>query len=96
MHSSNTYHLTWVSLTLGLGYLFTGGYLFTTLQQSAAAAPYIGQGVSSHAAPSDVLHGVCPLSPPAPMQPPLLRHGFALLCCRPNLGRGVAPPGHHS
>ena len=41
MPSRNTYHLTWVSLTLDLGYLFTAA------PQSAAAAPYLGRGVSS-------------------------------------------------
>ena len=38
--SCNTYHLTWVSLTLGVGYLL--------IQQSTAAAPYLGQGVSPY------------------------------------------------
>ena len=55
MPSCNTYHLTWVSLTLEKGYLLT------------AAAP-------------DLEHGIAPLGPPAPAQPPLLAHG-------------VAPPG---
>ena len=40
--SHNTYHLTWVSLTLDVG------YLFMLLQQSAAAAPYLVGGVSPH------------------------------------------------
>ena len=56
MPSCNTYHLTWVSLTLDEGYLLT------------AARP-------------DLEHGVAPLGPPVPVQPPLL-------------GSGVAPPGH--
>ena len=38
--------LTWVSLTLDVGYLFTAA------QQSAAAAPYLGGGVSPHSRPS--------------------------------------------
>ena len=37
--SHNTYRLTWVSLTLDLG------YLFTAVPESAAAAPYLGRGV---------------------------------------------------
>ena len=37
--SCKTYHLTWVSLTLDVGYLFT-------------AAPYLGQGLSLHRRPS--------------------------------------------
>ena len=40
MPSRNTYHLTWVSLTLSWG---ISSQLF---QQSAATAPYLGQGVS--------------------------------------------------
>ena len=36
------------------------------LQQSAAAAPYLGQGVSPHCCPSDFERGVAPLRPPAP------------------------------
>ena len=44
--SCNTYRLTWVSLTLGVG------YLFTAVQHSAAIAPYLGRGVSPHCRPS--------------------------------------------
>ena len=36
----SAYHLTWVSLTLEVG------YLFWLLQQSAADAPYLGCGVA--------------------------------------------------
>ena len=46
MPSCNTYHLTWVSLTLG------GGISSWLLQQSAAAAPYLGWGVSPYCRPS--------------------------------------------
>ena len=46
MPSCNTYHLTWFSLTLDVE------YLFTTAQQSAAIAPYLGWGVSPHHCPS--------------------------------------------
>ena len=42
MPSCNTYHLTWVSLTLGVG------ISSRLLQQSAAIAPYLGRGVSPH------------------------------------------------
>ena len=58
MTSRNTYRLTWVSLTLDVGYLLT-------------------------AAPPDLEHGVAPLGPPAPAQPPLLGPGVAPLCRRP-------------
>ena len=46
MPSHNTYHLTWVSLTSDVG------YLSRLLQQSAAAAPYLGGGESSYCRPS--------------------------------------------
>jgi len=53
-----------------LGFLlpWMWGISLRLLQQSAAAPP-------------DLEHGIAPLGPPAPAQPPLL-------------GRGVAPPGH--
>ena len=44
--SRNTYHLTWVSLTLDVR------YLFSMLQQSSATAPYLGWAVSPHSCPS--------------------------------------------
>ena len=42
MPSCNTYHLTWVSLTLGMGFLlpWTWGISSQLLQQSTASAPY--------------------------------------------------------
>ena len=42
MPSYNTYHLTWVSLTLGVG------YSSQLLQQSTAIAPYLGLRVSPY------------------------------------------------
>ena len=42
----NTYHLTWVSLTLDVGYLFTAA------PAKQAAAPYLGWGVSPDHCPS--------------------------------------------
>ena len=41
------------------------------LQQSAAAAPYLGR-----VTPPDLEHGVAPLGPPAPTQLPLLGRGI--------------------
>ena len=64
----NTYHLTWVPLTLDVG------YLFMALQQSTAAAPYLGQ-----VTPPDLESGIAPLGPSAPEQLPLLGCGFAPL-----------------
>ena len=86
MPSRNTYHLTWVSLTLDVGYLFTAApakahLLLLTLDE----------GYLLTVAPPDLEHGVAPHGPPAPMQPPLLGHGVAPVSCRPDLRRGVAP-----
>ena len=41
------------------------------LQQSAAAAPYLGR-----VTPPDLECGVAPLGPPVPAQPPLLGRGI--------------------
>ena len=70
MPSRNTYHLSWVSLTLDVGYLFTaapGKPLLLTLDE----------GYLLTAAPSDLEHGVAPFGPPAPTQLLLLGHGVA-------------------
>ena len=73
MPSRNTYHLTWVSLTLVVGYLFMASpatiRLLLTLDEAYLLM----------AAPPDLQPGVAPLGPPAPMQPPLLGHRVALL-----------------
>jgi len=42
----NTYSLTWDSLTLDVGYLFTAA------PESAASAPFLGRGISPHGRPS--------------------------------------------
>ena len=59
---------------------------------------YLGRGVSLHSysskaqpllltldevAPPDLECGVAPLGPSVPVQPPLLGHGVAPLCCSP-------------
>ena len=56
MPSCNTYHLTWVSLTLGVGYLFTAAAAIT------ATAPYLGWGVAPPSHHPWLWHGVSPLS----------------------------------
>ena len=77
MSSRNTYHLTWVSLTLDVGYLFTAApavqLLLLTLEEEYLLM----------AAPPDLERGVAPLGPPAPAQPPFLGCGIALLGCCP-------------
>ena len=99
MPSCNTYHLTWVSLTLDVGYLF----IASPANCNHCSLPWM-RGISS---PPDPEHGVAPLSPPAPVQPPLLGHGvaplghscaisLALSVAAPDLGRGVVPLGHTS
>ena len=69
MPSHNTYHLTWVSFTLDVGYLFTA----LPAKHSCCSLPWT-RGISS---PPDPEHGVAPLSPPVPVQPPLLGHGVS-------------------
>ena len=67
MPSWNTYHLTWVSLTLGRGVSLHGcsskaQLLLLTLHEGYATFP-------------DLKCEITPLSPPAPTQPWLLGHG---------------------
>ena len=71
MPSCNTYCLTLFSLTLDVGYLFVA---------APAKRSRGDKGYLLMAAPLDLVHGLAPLGPPAPTQPPLL-------------GYGVAPPG---
>ena len=55
---------------------WTWGISSWLLQQSAATASYLGcEGYLLTAAPPGLEHGVAPLGPPVPMQPPLLGHG---------------------
>ena len=51
---------------------------------------YLGQGVSPHAAPPDLEHGVAPLGPPALAQPPLLGHGVKLFVSHLDLEEQVS------
>ena len=87
MPSCNTYHLTWVSLTLAWG------ISSRLLQQSTAAAPYLGRGYVLTAAVPDLQRGIAPLGPPVPAQPLLL--GLLLPAAAHDLGLGVAPPSSH-
>ena len=76
MPSRNTYHLTWVSLTLDVGYLFTAA----PAKQSKAQPLLL---TLDEVAPPDLERGVAPLGHPVSAQPPLLRHGVAPLSRRP-------------
>ena len=78
MPSCNTYNLTWVSLNLDVGYLFTAA----TAKRSRCSLPWT-RVISSSAVPPGLGCGVAPLSPPVPMQLPLLGCGAALLGCLP-------------
>ena len=99
MPSCNTYHLTWVSLTLAWvslhGCCNKAQPLFLTLDK----------GYLLTAAIPDLQRGIASLGPPAPVQPPLLRmlllvtgpglgHGWLLPRAALGLGLGVAPQGH--
>ena len=69
MPCHNTYCLTWVSLTLDVGYLFTAA----PAKHSRCSLPWM-RGISSLAAPPDLEHGVAPVCPPASMHPLILGH----------------------
>ena len=94
MPSCNTYHLTWVSLTLDEAYLLTTA----PLDIDSGIAP-LGPPVPTQ--PPLLGSGVAPLSHcPWPRvwgsssQPFLRHHSLALLATAPDLGRGVTPLGH--
>ena len=104
MPSCNTYHLTWVSLTLAWG---ISSRLLLTLDEGYLLTTTV----------PDLQRGIAPLGPPAPEQPPLLgcssrlqalasgvggssqlpplASGLAWLLrvTAPGLGREVASPG---
>ena len=69
MPSCSTYHLTWVSLTLGVGYLFTAA----PAKRSHCSLPWTR--VISSLPLFDLQRGIAPLGPPAPVQPWLLGCG---------------------
>ena len=80
MPSRNTYRLTWVSLTLDVGYLFTAA----PAKRSRCSLPWM-RGISLYlltTAPPDLEHGLAPLGPPVPTQPLLLGRGVAPLSRR--------------
>ena len=99
MPSCNTYHLTWVSLTLEVGVSLHGC--------SSKAQPLLlvlGEGYLLTATIPDLQRGIASLGPPAPAQPlllwmllpaagPGLRHGWLLRVTAPGLGHEVASPG---
>ena len=80
MPSRNTYRLTWVSLTLHMG------YLFTTAPAKHSHLPWM-RGILLTAALPDLERGVAPLSLPAPVQQPLLGGGVAPLGHKASLNK---------
>ena len=72
MPSHNTYHLTWLSLTLDVWYLlpWTWSVSSCLLQQSSAAASTLDE-----VTPPDLERGVASLGPLAPVQLLLLGRG---------------------
>ena len=65
---------------LGFSYLERGVSLHGCSSKVQPLLLTLEEGYLLTTAPSDLEHGVAPLGPPVPTQPPLL-------------GRGVAPPG---
>ena len=99
MPSCNIYHFTWVSLTLGVVYLFTAA----PAKHSHCSLPWM-RGISLPQ-PFLTFNIRWPLGPPVPVQPPLLtlllpavgpglRCGWLLPGAAPGIGLGVAPQGH--
>ena len=80
MPSCNTYHLTWVSLTLGMGYLFTAA---PAKRSCSSLLLTLDEGYLLTTALPDLQRGIAPLGLPVPAQPPLLGYGVAPLGHRP-------------
>ena len=79
----NTYHLTWVSLTLDVGVSLHGC--------SSKAQPLLltlDEGYLLTATVPDFQRGIAPVGPPAPAQPPFLW----LLLCYGSLALSAAVP----
>ena len=80
---------------LGFSYLGHGASLHACPSKVQPLLLTLDEGYLLTPALPDLQHGMAPLGPSAPTQPPLLGHGVAPLDCIPNLGRGVAPLGRH-
>ena len=80
--------------SLGFSYVGRGVSLHGCTSKAQPLLLILDEGYLLTATPPDLERGVAPLGPPAPAQPPFLGCGVAPLGRRPDLRRGVAPPGH--
>ena len=74
--------------TVLFGFLYLGHWI-SLHGYSTKAQPLLltlDKGYLLRAASPDLEHGVAPLGPPTPTQPPLLGHGIALLVSNNSLG----------
>ena len=78
---------------LGFSYLGRGVSLHGCSSKAQPLLLTLDEGYLLTSAFPDLQHGIAPLGPPAPGQPPLL--GLLLPATAPGLGRRVAPQGHH-
>ena len=78
MPSLNTYHLTWVYLTLDVGYVFTAAPA-----KGSRCSLTLDEGYFLTTTLLDLQRGIATLGPPVPAQPPLLGRGVALPGRRP-------------
>ena len=68
---------------LGFSYLGSGVSLHSCSSKAQLLLLTLDEGYLLTVAPPDLERGVAPLSPPAPVQPPLLGHGVAPPSCHP-------------
>ena len=79
---------------LGFSYLGRGISLHGYSSKAQPLLLTLDGGYLLTTALPDLQHGIAPLGPPVPAQPPLLGRG--LIFPAPGLGQGVAPPSHRS
>ena len=78
---------------LGFSYLGLGVSLGSCSSKAQLLLLTLDEGYLLSTALPDLQHGIAPLGPPTPVQPPLLGCGLIFPATAPGLGRGVAPPG---
>ena len=80
---------------LGFSYLGHGVSLHSCSSKAQPLLLTLDEGYLLTAALPDLQHGMAPLCPPGPAQPPLLGRVLFFPATAPGLGCGVAPQGHH-